>query len=138
MPRQRCASCVRCQRCSRNWLAATARTRQRPVRGSPTGETAMETLLWIIAVPFLALVIYTVWGIVRMQSPTKGWRIDRAAQPGKALVVIDVQEDFTHLKSKYAWDPTYLDQRLAAINRAASRRRRRASPSSRSARCWRA
>jgi hypothetical protein len=80
----------------------------------------MASLLWIIAVLVLALLVYIVWGIVRMQSPTKGRPIDRAARPGKALVVIDVQEDFTHLKGKYACDPTYLDQRLAPINRVAA------------------
>jgi hypothetical protein len=51
----------------------------------------MATLLWIIAVLALALLVYTVWGIVRLQSPTKGRPIDRAARPGKALVTFERQ-----------------------------------------------
>lgn len=61
----------------------------------------------------LLLVAYTVWGMIRMQTATRGGAIDAASRPGEALVVIDVQEDFT---SPATYDPASVEKALSRIN----------------------
>lgn len=48
-------------------------------------------------------------------TPTKGERVDISSRPNLALLVIDVQEDFTSVGGKYGWDDSYLKARLRAI-----------------------
>lgn len=74
--------------------------------------------LWIvIGLCVLALVGYIVLSLRRLSTPTKGALIDRAARPETALLVIDVQEDFTRNSGKHAYDPEKRDAALAAISR---------------------
>lgn len=54
-----------------------------------------------LLVAFAGLLIYTVWGMIRLQTPTKGPLIDRTTRPGEALVIIDVQRDFTASRQTY-------------------------------------
>lgn len=76
------------------------------------------TGLWIaIGAGALALVAYIVFSLRKLSTPTKGAVIDRAARPETALVVIDVQEDFTRNTGKHAYDPEQRDAALAAISR---------------------
>lgn len=72
----------------------------------------MEVLVFIVAV-LLLLAVYTAWGMIRMQTPTAGRTIDSAARSGKAIVVIDVQEDFT---SGAIYDRGAVERTLSRIN----------------------
>jgi len=72
----------------------------------------MQVLVYIGGA-LLLLVAYTVWGMIRMQTPTGGRPIDSAARPGEVMVVIDVQEDFT---SASTYDPGTVEQTLSRIN----------------------
>jgi len=76
------------------------------------------TALWILlAVSVLALVVYMAWSLRKVGTPTKGPAIDRKARPQTALVVIDVQEDFTRNTGKHAFDPVLRDAALSEISR---------------------
>ncbi|WP_415717969.1 cysteine hydrolase [Roseibium sp.] len=65
----------------------------------------------------LAVVLYTLFISRKISTPTRGARIDQSERPNTALVVIDVQEDFTHQTGKNGFDPASRDAALADINR---------------------
>jgi len=76
------------------------------------------TGLWIaVGVTVLALIGYVVFSLRKLSVPTSGTAIDRTARSSTALVVIDVQEDFTRNTGKHAFDPGHRDAALAAISR---------------------
>ncbi len=72
----------------------------------------MQVLVYI-GVALLLLAAYTAWGMIRMQTPTRGKVIDPAVRTGEALVVIDVQKDFT---SGETYDAELVEQTLSRIN----------------------
>ncbi|WEX77294.1 cysteine hydrolase [Sinorhizobium numidicum] len=51
----------------------------------------------------------------KTSAPTTGERIDFSMRPNLALLIIDMQKDFTSVDGKYGWDEAYLKARLAAI-----------------------
>jgi nicotinamidase/pyrazinamidase len=53
----------------------------------------------------------------KMFTPTTGDRIGNYTDPGKALLVIDVQEDYTGLKGKQPVPYKNVDSQIAIINR---------------------
>lgn len=55
----------------------------------------MQEFIMVVAAALVCLIAYTVWGMMRLQTATKGPVIDVASRPGEALVIIDVQQDFT-------------------------------------------
>lgn len=63
----------------------------------------------------ISLLLYAGFSLRRLGMPTRGDPIDRAARPNRALVVIDVQEDFTRNTGRHAYDPGERDRVLAAI-----------------------
>ena len=76
------------------------------------------TGIWIAAgLCAASIVAYIVYCLRRLGTPTKGASIDRSMRPGTALVVIDVQEDFTRNTGKHAFDPGQRDAVLAEIGR---------------------
>lgn len=81
--------------------------------------------LFYLGGALLLLAAYTAWGMIRLQTPTSGRHIDLAACPGEALVVIDVQEDFT---SGATYDPAAVALALARINALAKDARDRGVP----------
>jgi len=75
--------------------------------------------LWIGigAVIILALITtYTIYGHKRHLSPTRGKKIDFSQRPNSALVIIDLQEDFTLATGKNAYDPAMVEKTISAIN----------------------
>ncbi|WP_310618844.1 cysteine hydrolase family protein [Flexibacterium corallicola] len=67
----------------------------------------------ILLVPlFIALVFYTIYGKLKIERVSKGHPIDREGRPNTALLVIDVQEDFT----QGLWDEELLNEQLQGIN----------------------
>ncbi|QUS54575.1 cysteine hydrolase family protein [Pseudovibrio brasiliensis] len=71
---------------------------------------------------------YTVQRLVRLQGPTKGEIIDRSICDQTALLVIDVQEDFTKNTRKRRWPTGYVEERIGRINRLADEAQRRGEP----------
>lgn len=55
----------------------------------------MWSWIGVSAVIILALITYTIYGHKRHLSPTKGKKIDLSQRPNSALLIIDLQEDFT-------------------------------------------
>ncbi|WP_299867752.1 cysteine hydrolase [uncultured Hoeflea sp.] len=78
----------------------------------------MEWLYGLVAI-VAALAIYTLWGMIRLQTPTRGPLIDRATRPGEALVIVDVQRDFTATEETYA--PDMVEAAIGSINTLADR-----------------
>ncbi|WP_208978899.1 isochorismatase family protein [Pseudovibrio denitrificans] len=63
-----------------------------------------------------ALAAYTFWGVLKIQTPTNGPSIKSEDRRGTALLIIDVQADFTKETGSRKWDPEYLQSRLDQIN----------------------
>lgn len=64
----------------------------------------------------LCLLLYAVLSLRKLGTPTAGVGINRQTRPNEALVVIDVQEDFTRNTGKHAYAPERRDKVLALIN----------------------
>lgn len=79
----------------------------------------MTPLLWTIA----AIAILAVLFVIELRrelrvtyTPTAGERIAFSLRPNLALLVIDMQEDFTSIGGRYGWDKAYLKARIEAID----------------------
>ncbi len=59
---------------------------------------------------------YVAHSLRRLGTPTRGPQIDPATRPNTALVVIDVQEDFTRNSGNHAYAPQVRDVALDSIN----------------------
>jgi nicotinamidase-related amidase len=76
----------------------------------------MTVLLWFAVLLAVALVGYTVLGIYLLLTPTRGRRIDRASRPNEALLVIDLQSDFTRKTGKNGYQDAQVDRTLDSVN----------------------
>ncbi|MCV2889680.1 cysteine hydrolase [Ruegeria aquimaris] len=83
------------------------------------------SVLWIIAAGLLVVVLYVLLEIRKIGTPTKGPQIDRAARTGIALVVIDMQSDFTSLP---VWEAAQLETAIENIRTSADVARRAGMP----------
>ncbi|EEA92592.1 cysteine hydrolase family protein [Pseudovibrio sp. JE062] len=63
-----------------------------------------------------ALAAYTFWGVLKIQTPTNGPSIKSEGRRGTALLIIDVQADFTKETGSRKWGSDYLQSRLDQIN----------------------
>ncbi len=74
-----------------------------------------------ILLTLVLVVVLAVTGVVvtgkRLYTPTSGQQIDRYVNPGKALLVVDVQEDYTGLKGKQPPLFRNVEGQIATINR---------------------
>jgi len=86
----------------------------------------MTGFLLVLGGAVVLFVAYAAYTLRRVNTPTTGPPIDRAARPETALVVIDVQEDFAG--DKAGWDPACRDARLDAIRSAVAEARERGEP----------
>jgi nicotinamidase-related amidase len=73
-------------------------------------------ILWAIGLLVVALLLYTLLGIYRLLTPTRGRPIDRIARPGEALLVIDMQQDFTRKTGPQGYDPARVEAAIASVN----------------------
>lgn len=80
--------------------------------------TGLWSVIGLLAVGLAGLVLYTYKIMRRIGTPTHGERIDPATRPNAALVVIDVQEDFTRGAGSNAFEPGNRDAAIAEINQA--------------------
>ncbi len=85
----------------------------------------MQTYVLIAGALVIGLVAYTVWGMIRLQTPTRGPAIDPASRPGEALIIVDVQQDFT---SEATYPSKSVDKALSRINRLTDEARARGVP----------
>ncbi len=83
------------------------------------------SVLWIIAAGIVIAALYILLEIRKIGTPTKGPVIDRAARPGIALVVIDMQSDFTSLP---VWEAEQLDTKMENIRMSVDAARRAGMP----------
>ncbi len=79
----------------------------------------MWTALSIMIVILLAGIGYTAWGMRKIGTPTSGPKIDLAQRSGTALLVIDMQQDFTEMTGSKAWEPDELQEVIKRINQRA-------------------
>jgi nicotinamidase-related amidase len=70
----------------------------------------------IVCMGVLGLVLYFGYFLRKLSTPTKGRQIAAGERPNSALIVIDVQEDFTRNTGKQAFDPVVRDAAINAIN----------------------
>lgn len=89
----------------------------------------METaLLTAILVGLIGLPIYTFYGIRKIATPTTGTMIDAESRSGEALLIIDMQEDFTALAGRGDWDTEALADCMETIAVLATEARARGEP----------
>jgi nicotinamidase/pyrazinamidase len=74
------------------------------------------TILIFVGMLFAVLVTIAA-GLAYIALPTRGTPIDRCENPKKAVLVIDVQEDFTTMMSRRAFRPEVVRQMITTINR---------------------
>ncbi|RLJ99858.1 cysteine hydrolase [Ruegeria conchae] len=70
------------------------------------------SVLWIIATGIVIAVLYILLEIRKIGTPTTGPKINLASRPETALLVIDMQTDFTSMS---AWDDAQIEGALSAI-----------------------
>lgn len=80
----------------------------------------MWTAIVIGVVVILVGIGYTIWGMRRIGTPTKGAKIDLAERTGSALLIIDMQRDFTELVGEKTWTPQEVQSVIAKINQRAA------------------
>ncbi|MCG6559075.1 cysteine hydrolase [Ruegeria sp. 1NDH52C] len=83
------------------------------------------SFLWIFAAGIVIAALYILLEIRKIGSPTKGPVIERATRPGTALVVIDMQTDFTSLP---VWQSPQLDTAIENIGTAVDAARQAGVP----------
>ena len=64
----------------------------------------------------IGLIGYTIYGYRRHLESTPGQKIDLSERPNSALMIIDLQEDFTNATGKNAYHPDLVKKTIAAIN----------------------
>lgn len=83
------------------------------------------SVLWIIAAGLVVVVLYVLLEIRKIGTPTKGPVIDRVARPETALLVIDVQSDFTALP---VWEAAQLETAMENMRTSVDAARRAGMP----------
>ncbi|PWW01891.1 nicotinamidase-related amidase [Hoeflea marina] len=78
----------------------------------------MTVILMTAIAALLGLCLYAIAGMYRLQRPTRGPRIDKDARPGEALLIIDMQSDFTGRGGGYPADD--VEAVISLINEHAS------------------
>ncbi len=84
----------------------------------------MLSLVVGVLVCVAALAAYTFWGVLKIQTPTNGPSVKSEGRAGTALLIIDVQKDFTKEVGSRKWEPDYLRSRIEQINALAGQARR--------------
>ncbi len=76
----------------------------------------MLALALVVGLFVLAVVAYTLWDTMRLQTPSGGPSIRGEARNGTALLIIDMQTDFTREVGSRKWEADYLQSRLNYTN----------------------
>lgn len=76
----------------------------------------MWFLVLLAAVLLVALIMYTLHLYRQHMTPTRGKKINLSDRPNSALLIIDVQEDFTLAAQRNAYKPATVETAITAIN----------------------
>ena len=85
----------------------------------------MNLILGLIVAAIVFAMADGLYGLMNRPEKTP---IDRTERPGTALLVIDMQEDFTRSTGRFAHDPARRDAAIAAINEATATARAQGIP----------
>jgi len=77
----------------------------------------MWPAILFVAILLVALIAYTLHGHRRHLNPSTGSKIDRTSRPNTALLLIDLQDDFTSDKAKYRYPDAAMKDGIQAINK---------------------
>ena len=76
----------------------------------------MTYALWFAVLLAVALAAYIAMGIYLLLTPTSGKRIHKATRPHEALLVIDLQSDFTRKTGKGSYRADEVNSALMSVN----------------------
>ncbi|MCR9214604.1 MAG: cysteine hydrolase [Proteobacteria bacterium] len=76
----------------------------------------MWSIVSLVALIVLLAVGYTIWGMRKIGRPTTGPKIDLSQRTGTALIVIDMQRDFTEMTGPKSWEPEEAQRVIDGIN----------------------
>ena len=76
----------------------------------------MWSVIILVALLLTAVIGYTFYSHRRHLTPSMGKKINLAERPNSALLIIDLQEDFTTATGKNAYPPEMVEKLIAAIN----------------------
>jgi len=76
----------------------------------------MWSLITLIVVLLVGAIAYAIYGHRHHLAPSTGKKINLPKRPNSALLIVDLQEDFTNATGKNAYDPDLVEKRIAAIN----------------------
>jgi nicotinamidase-related amidase len=89
---------------------------------------SMWSVVGLVVLVLLIGVGYTAQRLMRLQGPTQGTVIDTANRGQAALLVLDVQEDFTKDTKARQWPTGFVEERIARINALAAEAQMRGEP----------
>jgi nicotinamidase-related amidase len=72
--------------------------------------------LWFVVVLVAALAAYIATSIYMLLTPTRGKRIHKASRPHEALLVIDLQSDFTRKTGKGSYRADEVNSAIMSVN----------------------
>ncbi|WP_085592326.1 cysteine hydrolase family protein [Thalassospira sp. MCCC 1A01428] len=76
----------------------------------------MWLVILLAALLIIGLIGYTIYGHRRHLMTTTGTKIDLKSRPNSALLIIDLQEDFTNATGRHSYDPDLVKKVITAIN----------------------
>ncbi|NIY74123.1 cysteine hydrolase [Thalassospira sp. HF15] len=88
----------------------------------------MWSVITLIVILLIGVIAYTVYAHRHHLTPTKGKKINLSDRPNSALLIVDVQEDFTSPNSKHAYPADMVDKLITAINELVETANRNGSP----------
>ena len=77
----------------------------------------MWSVITLIVILLVGAIAYTIYGQRHHLAPSKGKKINLAERPNSALLIVDVQEDFTSSDGKHAYPADMVDKLISAINK---------------------
>ena len=76
----------------------------------------MIYIFYTLGILVLLFILYIGIGTYLLLTPTKGRRIDRSARTGSALILIDMQEDYTRREGKHSYRPEDVAKLIGNVN----------------------
>ena len=74
----------------------------------------MWSLITLIVVLLVGAIAYAIYGHHHHLAPSTGEKINLPERPNSALLIVDLQEDFTNATGKNAYAPDLVEKRIAA------------------------
>lgn len=77
----------------------------------------MWSAITVIIFLLIALIAYSIFEFRRHLTPSTGKKIDLSKRPNSALLIVDLQDDFTKATGKNSYAPELVDNFITAINK---------------------